>query len=245
MLVMPMSDFLLLLPTLNEEEALEALGAEIPEWMDALVVDGGSTDGTRQIAGSLGYGFLTQRFGSGKGCGVRTGMEYFLGRKYDYMGMIDTDYTSVPSELERMLEEMKSGGYDLVLGARDRKKQRELLGRFSLFINTSTSGIVSFAYRMRLPDIQTSYWLFSRKAVEALYPRLVAAGFEIEYDMVYNSWKEGMRIGTVPVTIRERLGETKFTNYLRLKQIYHGLRYVKKSLLFMLLGNSRDGGKPG
>lgn len=238
MLVMPMSDFLLLLPTLNEEEALEALGTEIPKWMDALVVDGGSTDMTRQIAGSLGYSFLTQRFGRGKGCGVRSGMEYFLGMKYEYMGMIDTDYTSVPSELERMLEAMKSGGYDLVLGTRDRKKQRELLGRFSLFINTSTSGLVSFAYRMRLPDIQTSYWLFSRKAVETLYPRLVATGFEIEYDIIYNSWREGLRIGMVPVTIRKRLGKTKFTNYLRLKQIYHGLRYVEKSLVAMLLGRN-------
>jgi dolichol-phosphate mannosyltransferase len=213
--------------------------------MDALVVDGGSTDRTRQTAGSLGYGFLSQKFGKGKGCGVRSGMEYFLGGKHQYMGMIDTDYTCVPSELERMLDAMKSGGYDLVLGARDRKRQRELLGRFSLFINRSTSGLVSFAYGTPLPDIQTGYWLFSRKAVETLYPRLVAAGFEIEYDMVYNSWKEGLRIGTVPVTIRERLGETKFTNYLRLKQIYHGLRYVKKSLLYMLLGKRRDGRKPG
>jgi dolichol-phosphate mannosyltransferase len=233
-----MSDFLLMLPTLNEEDALEALGPEIPKSMDVLVVDGGSTDRTRQIAESLGYDFLMQKFGKGKGCGVRSGMEYFLGRDHKYLGMIDADHTNFPSELERMLGAMQSEGYDLVLGARDRRKQVELLGRFSLFINASTSGITSFAYRMRLPDIQTGYWLFSRKAVETLYPLLVATGFEIEYDMVYNSWKKGLNIGTVPVTIRERLGETKFTNYLRLKQVYHGLRYVNKSLYFMVAGRN-------
>ncbi len=239
-----MSDFLLLLPTLNEAEALRALGPEVPKWMDVLVVDGGSSDGTKDVARSLGYCFLTQKFGRGKGCGVRSGMEYFLSGRYEYMGMIDSDYTSMPSELERMLGAMKSGGYDLVLGGRDRKQQRELLGRFSLFINSSTSGLVSFAYRMNLPDIQTCYWLFSRKAVETLYPRLVATGFEIEYDMVYNAWKEGLRVSTVPVSIRKRLGETKFTNALRFKQIYHGLRYVKMSLGYMLFGKRRKGGKP-
>ncbi len=236
-----MSDFLLMLPTLNEEEALKALGPEIPAWMDVLVVDGGSTDKTRDIAESLGYAFLVQEFGRGKGCGVRTGMKYFLSHGYRYLGMIDTDYTCVPSELERMLAAMQSDGLDIVLGARDRAKQRELLGRFSLFINSSTSGLTSLAYRMNLPDIQTGYWLFSRRAVEALYPRLVAAGFEIEYDMVFNSWMEGLRMGSVPVTIRRRLGETKFTNYLRLKQIYHGLRYVNKSLYIMLTGKRSNG----
>ena len=239
-----MSEFLLILPTLNEEEALGALAPEIPKWMDVLVVDGGSADKTRQVAESLGYGFLPQKFGKGKGCGVRSAMEYFLGRDYRYMGMIDADYTNPPSEMERMLTEIKANGDDMVLGARDRKVQHDRLGWFSLFINSSTSGIVSFAYGMKLPDIQTSYWLFSRRAVETIYPGLAATGFEIEYDMVYNAWKEGLSIGTVPVTIRNRLGESKFTNYLRLKQIYHGLRYVGKSLYVMATGQRSNGRHP-
>lgn len=229
-----MSDLLLMLPTLNEEEALKALGPEVPRWMDVLVIDGGSADGTRTIADQLGYLFLSQKFGKGKGCGVRSAMEYFLTKDYKYLGMMDTDYTNVPSEMDRLLGALQGNGCDLVLGCRDKNTQRELLGRLSLFINTSTSALTSFAYRMQLPDIQTSYWLFSRKAVEALYPLLEAKGFDIEYDMVFNSWKESLRIGTVPITLRKRVGTTKFTRYLRLMQIYYGLRYVKKSLWIML-----------
>lgn len=232
---MLISDVLLMLPTLNEEEALKALGREIPRSMDVLVVDGGSTDGTRTTAESLGYRFLIQKFGKGKGCGVRTGMEYFLNSEYNFLGMIDADFTNDPNEITRMLEAMENGGYDVVLGNRDRKKQLEYLGRFSLFINTSTSSIVTLAYKANLPDIQTGYWLFSRKAVEAILPHLTASGFNIEYDIVFNVWNESLKMASHPVTFRQRLGQTKFTNYLRFKQIYYGLGYVRKSLGIMLM----------
>ena len=232
---MRITDLLLMLPTLNEEDALKALGKEIPGSMDVLVVDGGSTDSTRAIAEQQGYAFLLQKFGKGKGCGVRTGMEYFLKSEYRYMGMIDADYTNDPIEIDCMLATMKKGGYDIVLGNRDRRKQLDNLGRFALFINTSTSGIVTFAYRMYLPDVQTGYWLFSRSAVEALLPHLTAGGFNIEYDIVFNAWNERLKVGTHEVTFRQRLGRTKFTKYLRLKQIYYGLDYVRKSLGIMLI----------
>jgi dolichol-phosphate mannosyltransferase len=223
---------LLLLPTLNEEEALQALAREIPPEFDVLVVDGGSTDRTREVAGKLGYAFVPQCFGRGKGCGVRTGMERFLASGYRYLAMIDADYTNDPRELTRLVATLANGA-DIVLGSRDRQLQYRLLGWFSLFINVSTSGLTSLAYRTELPDIQTGYWTFNRKAVETLYPHLKASGFEIEYDMVYNAWKEGLRMTQVPVTFRHRLGESKFTRYLRLKQIYHGLTYVYWSLLIM------------
>lgn len=232
---------LLLLPTLNEEEALKALAPEIPAGFDVLVVDGGSTDGTRQEAEALGYTFIFQKFGRGKGCGVRTGMEWFLASGYKYLAMIDTDYTNDPQELPRLVEALVQGS-DLALGSRDKRQQIEHLGRFSLFINLSTSAIVSLAYGLDLPDIQTGYWAFSRRAVEALLPRLKAKGFEIEYDVVYNAWRLGLRIGCAPVTFRQRLGASKFTYYLRLKQIYHGLTYVARSLWFMAFKTSAGGG---
>jgi dolichol-phosphate mannosyltransferase len=226
-------DFLLLLPTLNEEEALQALAPEIPPDFDVLVVDGGSTDDTRKLAESLGYAFLPQKFGRGKGCGVRTGMEYFLASDYRYLAMIDADYTNDPRELPGMIEKLNNGSH-IVLGSRDKQMQIEHLGRFSLFVNLSTSAMASLAYGLDLPDIQTGYWVFGRRAAETLYPKLRASGFEIEYDVVYNSWREGLRIGYRPVTFRRRIGQSKFTVYLRLKQIWHGLTYVGKSLWLML-----------
>ena len=237
------SNCLLLLPTLNEEEALRALVPEIPSNFSVLVVDGGSTDKTREIAEGAGCLFMRQQFGKGKGCGVRTAMQYFLQGKHEYLAMIDADYTCDPKELEHLIERL-GHGYHIVLGSRDPQKQIELLGRFSLFINRLTSGLTTLAYSQHLPDIQSCYWVFSRKAVETIYPGLSASGFDIEYDIVFNSWKEGLKIGYCPVTIRPRKGESKFTKFLRLKQIWFGLTYIYRSLVIMakraLSGKSRE-----
>ena len=236
------NEVMLLLPTLNEEKALKALANEIPDTFAVLVIDGGSADGTKAAAEALGYTFLQQKFGRGKGCGVRTGMEQFLQSGCQYLAMIDADYTNDPRELAKMVALLKD--YDVALGSRDPQLQRELLGRFSLFINRSTSWLVSRAYRRDLPDIQTGYWAFSRRAVEALLPRLKAKGFEIEYDIVYSAWRLGLRIGWAPVTFRKRLGASKFTYYLRLKQIYYGLTYIARSLWLMALGaHAGDGAR--
>jgi dolichol-phosphate mannosyltransferase len=149
------------------------------------------------------------------------------------MAMIDADYTNDPRELPGMIALLENGS-DIVLGSRNKRLQIEHLGRFSLFINLSTSALTSLAYGQDLPDIQTGYWAFGRRAAEMLYPKLQASGFEIEYDIVYNSWREGLRIGYKPVTFRGRVGESKFTVYLRFKQIYHGLTYVYRSITLML-----------
>lgn len=226
-------DCLLLLPTLNEEEAVAALAPEIPGNFDVLVVDGGSTDRTREIAEAAGFHFLPQKFGKGKGCGVRTAMEYFLSTDHKHFAMIDADYTCDPREIGKLLTKLQQG-HDIVLGSRDQQLQRELLGRFSLFINRSTSRVTSLAYGCELPDIQSCYWVFNRKAIEVLYPELKAQGFDIEYDVVFNSWKGQLSVGHHPVLIRRRLGESKFTYYLRLKQIYRGLTYVARSLGIMV-----------
>ena len=226
------NDRLLLLPTLNEEAALNALMPEIPSGFDVVVVDGGSIDRTREIAEGAGYLFVSQQFGKGKGCGVRTAMQFFLEHDYQYLAMIDADYTCDPRELNRLMDRLGQG-YSVVLGSRDPKLQIEQLGRFSLFINRSTSKIASLAYRQDLPDIQSCYWVFNRRAIETIYPGLTASGFDIEYDVVFNAWKESLKIGHCPVAIRPRMGESKFTKFLRLKQIWFGLTYVYRSLVIM------------
>lgn len=225
---------LILLPTLNEEDAVRALANEMPGEFEVMVVDGGSTDSTKEVAMQHGWRFITQRYGRGKGCGIRTGMEDFLKGGHDHLGVIDADYTNDPKEIIRMLKFLGDNDLDVVLGSRDIAKQRKYLGWFSVFINALTSGIVSRMYGQKLSDIQTSYWVFTKKAVETIAPNIVANGFDIEYDLTYNAWKSGLKVGEAPVDFRERIGDTKFYVSHRFKQIAYGLKYVYWSLMYLV-----------
>ncbi|MDD5446736.1 MAG: glycosyltransferase family 2 protein [Methanocellales archaeon] len=224
---------LLLLPTLNEEEALRALADEIPAGFDVLIVDGHSTDKTKDVALKYNWKFITQRYGKGKGCAIRTAMEEFLNTNYDHLGIIDADYSSDPMDVKLMLKVLEKNDFDVLLGSRDIIRQRELLGWFSVFINRFTSTVASWMYKYKLTDIQTGCWVFTRNAADKILPDLIANGFEIEYDLLYNIWKCGLRVGETPVGFRERIGESKFSTHHRFQQILHGLRYVYWSLKYL------------
>jgi dolichol-phosphate mannosyltransferase len=107
-----------MVPTLNEERGIRRVLKDVPKDSDVLVVDGGSTDETVEVARQCQVRVIRQKFGRGKGCGVRTGMEFFLDSKYDVLCMIDGDGSNDPEELPKMIEAMKDEKAEVVLGSR-------------------------------------------------------------------------------------------------------------------------------
>ena len=75
----------MMIPTLNEQRGIRRVLKDVPKNIDVLVVDGGSTDETVEVARQYRVRVISQKFGRGKGRGVRTGMEFFLSSKYDVL----------------------------------------------------------------------------------------------------------------------------------------------------------------
>jgi len=221
---------LLMVPTLNEERGIRRVLKDVPKDIDVLVVDGGSTDETFEVARQYRVRVIRQKFGRGKGCGVRTGMEFFLSSEYDVLCMIDGDGSNDPEELpKKMIEAMKDENAEVVLGSRIRgKREKGAMTLFTVFSNVIVSLFLGLRFLRVFTDVQTGYWAFNKKAVETLYPRLKAKGFEIEMEMFVSTLYVKLKCIEVPVEFKKRLGKTKFRLLLRFRNfgymIYYWLR---------------------
>jgi dolichol-phosphate mannosyltransferase len=226
----PDSRVLVMVPTLNEQLGLEKVLEEMPNGLAVLVVDGGSTDRTVDVAKQYRAEVIAQKFGKGKGCGVRTGMEYFLGTDRDVLCIIDGDGSNDPRELPKMTEVLENKKADVVLGSRVRgKKERGAMNAVTTLSNLIVSLLLGFRFLRIFTDVQTGYWAFSRKAVETIYHDLKAKGFEIEMEIFMQTFRASLRCMEVPVSYRKRLGETKFRLSLRLRNVFYLVHYLLRS----------------
>src|SRR6185312_13560551 len=104
----------LILPCLNEAPALPWLLARVPTGYHVIVADNGSTDGSAEVAASLGAEVVTvaQR---GFGAAVHAGL---LAARADTVALMDADGSFDPADLHRVVEPVTAGEVDLMLGRR-------------------------------------------------------------------------------------------------------------------------------
>jgi dolichol-phosphate mannosyltransferase len=224
-----LSQTILVIPTLNEEDAIGALVAEAKAvgFSNIMVIDGFSVDDTRRIASREDAKVLLQDFGKGKGCGMRTGMREFLKSDAPVLCAIDGDATNDPSYLPKMVAIVDADAADVVLGSRTLgPREAGAMNAVSLASNLTASFLLGAKFRRLFTDIQTGYWVFNRKAVQRIYPRIRSTGFEIELELFVTILKEHLRVSEIPVGFRVRKGKTKFRFMMRLRNLYYVFKFL-------------------
>lgn len=215
---MSYSDVCVLIPTLNEQEAI---GTVIKEFKDLgfeniLVVDGHSTDETVSRAKKAGARVMIQS-GTGKGQALK---EVFNLIDDKYILLIDGDSTYLPSEADSLLEPVISGRADHVVGNRFGRLSGGALRRLNLIGNRLINRFFVSIYGIQLEDILSGYRAFTSEGVRML--DLSMPGFEIESEMTIESVKKGLRIIEVPITYLPRAEGT----HTKLRPIKDGPRIV-------------------
>lgn len=197
------------IPVLNEAEALPIVLREIDrEAVDeVVVVDGGSTDGTRELSRAAGARVVLQpRRGYGRAC--LSGVE---STNADIVVFLDGDGSDDPADLERVLAPVLSGDAVLSLGRRSssEKGAQHLHQRAG---NRVVSALVRWWYGAPVRDIPP-FRAVRRDVIAELALTELTYGWPTE--MVVKAAKAGYPIAEVPVASRARRGgESKVSGRL-------------------------------
>lgn len=189
-----------LLPTLNESETIGSVveGFRQEGFESILVVDGHSTDGTREIATEAGARVIAQS-GSGKGQAVREGVAAI---DEPYVLMADGDGTYRPADANRMLEPLFEGRAEHVIGNRFSNMESGAMTILNQFGNTLINATFAAVHGRALEDVLSGYRAFTRETFERFH--LTAEGFGIETEMAVECVRHGVDTAVVPIHYESR-----------------------------------------
>lgn len=188
------------MPVYNEagtvREILDRVVA-VPVEKEVIVVDDGSTDGTREILRYLDLPdvrvHLRERNG-GKGAAVRDGLSMVSG---DVVIIQDADLEYDPSEYPRLLAPILAGKVDAVYGTRFKGETRVHLF-WHYMGNRFLSLVANVLYNTTLSDIETCYKVFRARCMDGI--RLKCNRFGFDPEITAKLLKRGCRIAEVPIT---------------------------------------------
>ena len=125
-----MNDSIVIIPTYNEKENIEAIIVAVfslPQAFDVLIVDDNSPDGTGGIVEKLQHQFnasstrlhLLKRKGKqGLGTAYIAGFHYALEKGYEFILEMDADFSHDPKDLIRLRQACTEMGADMSIGSR-------------------------------------------------------------------------------------------------------------------------------
>jgi len=195
-------DTLVLLPALNEEEAIgqtiDDVRLHLPG-CQLVVVDNYSTNGTRRIVKGKGVRLISTP--RGKGLAVRTALLGILPTNFKWLVMIDADFTYPAEHIPVVISELEKGA-DVVMGYRQELEMGSMTD-IHAFGNTGLSLMASLLYLKWVRDVCTGMWGFRRDALKKF--KLTSPKFTLEADFFVNAVKTKCNITQIPISYRARV----------------------------------------
>ena len=189
------------MPVYNERDTIAEIIPRVlavPLRTELIVVDDGSTDGTRDLLADLhrqhGFKLILQPANAGKGAALRRGFQEVTG---DLVVIQDADLEYSPEEFPELIALICQGRADVVYGSR-------FLGRHRVFLFTHYAGnwlltlITNVLYNTMLTDMETCYKAMRTDVLRSF--TLNSNGFGIEPEITAKVFKRHYRVYEVPIT---------------------------------------------
>ncbi len=208
--------FTLVIPAINERDGLSRILPKLGS-VAVIIVDDGSSDGTKELAGKFDNVSLLER--GGKGGLVSAclyGMKKALETGAEYIAVMDGDGQHDPSYIDKMVREAEAEGADLVLGSRylgEKGSGWEGVSRSRRLISRIANYIFRLSFGSQLADVTTGLRVYSRKAAEFLLAEPPTMGsYAGQVEIVEKLRRAGMKIMEYPIVFRKRVnGESKLS----------------------------------
>ena len=194
------------LPVLDEAEALPWVLGRMPTGVRPIVVDNGSGDGSGAIARSLGATVVDEPV-AGFGAACFAGL---VAAEADVVCFMDADASLDPGELDRVADPVVAGRADLVVGRRMPDPGAWPL--HARLANRSIAAAIGRRVGARLHDVGP---MRAARRVALLDLGLRDRRFGWPFEMVLAAGRDGWRIDEVPVSYLARVGRSKVTGTVR------------------------------
>jgi dolichol-phosphate hexosyltransferase len=196
------SEVTVLMPVYNERATVEraiagVLEAGISDSLELLVVDDGSSDGTRELLQTTEWPaavrVLYHEKNRGKGAAVRTGVQEAQGR---WTTIMDADLEYDAADIELLLEPLRTGRAQVVYGTRA-FRSHSAFSFWYVMGNRAVTLAANVLYNSFISDMMTGHKAMATELFRDL--RLRERGFAIEAEITAQLLKRGIRIYEVPI----------------------------------------------
>jgi glycosyltransferase involved in cell wall biosynthesis len=174
---------------------------DLPVELEIVIVDDGSTDGTRDVLRQLADStvrVISHDANQGKGAAIRSGLAHVHG---DLVLVQDADLEYDPEDWPKLIAPMMRGKARVVYGSRFTGERRNML--FLHWVgNRFLSLVTNVLYNTTLSDMETCYKLFDRSLLDGITLR--AQRFEFEPEVTAKILRRGIRIYEVPISYTGR-----------------------------------------
>ena len=197
----------ILIPVFNEARTLRELLGQVDTAVVAgldkelIIVDDGSTDGTREILEHLDglqtpFRVVFHGQNMGKGAAIRTALTYATG---DLILVQDADLEYDPRDYAELLDPLLRGRADVVYGSRLRggKPVRDF-SLLYLWGNKFVTFVTNALYRAALTDMETGYKVFRADVIKNI--RIRANRFDFEPEVTAKVLKRGYKLVELPIS---------------------------------------------
>jgi glycosyltransferase involved in cell wall biosynthesis len=200
----------IIIPAYNAEATIRGVVTEaLMHGLPVVVVDDGSVDGTVAAISDLSVNLVQLQQNSGKGAALKAGFAWCLNHGFEGAVTIDADAQHDPSAIPALIDAAEAGNYDLLIASRSTQFShmaglRHVWNRFGVWCISKRTGF-------DITDSQSGFRYYSSLMLCDLEFR--ANGYHMEMEALLKAWRNGFRIGSLPVPAR--VADGRATSHFR------------------------------